>query len=80
MPRITKQINLGELIQDDNIIVLIENIWIEKNIDLSNRTILDDIIDKLDIEENEYSNTDDEIDNNKGFSSQKNGILAYKFC
>jgi len=70
----------GELILDDNVIVLIENIWIEKNIDLSNRIILDNIgevpvddtIDKSDIEENEYSNTDDEIDNNKG-----KGVMDY---
>ncbi|RHZ78243.1 hypothetical protein Glove_166g184 [Diversispora epigaea] len=70
----------GELIPDDNVIVLIENIWIEKNIDLSNRIILDNIgevpvddtIDKSDIEENEYSNTDDEIDNNKG-----KGVMDY---
>ncbi|CAB5185429.1 unnamed protein product [Rhizophagus irregularis] len=33
----------GELIPEDNAIVLIEHLWIETNVDLSNKRILEDI-------------------------------------
>jgi hypothetical protein len=67
----------GELVPDDNVIVLIESMNIEKDIDLTNKIILDnigevpenDIIDNSDIEENEDS-TGDEYDNG-------NGIMDY---
>ncbi|GES97703.1 hypothetical protein RCL_jg3482.t1 [Rhizophagus clarus] len=37
------QTTLGEFILENKIIVLIENLWIEINIDLSNKLILEDI-------------------------------------
>ena len=37
------QTTSGELIPDDNIFVLIDKLWIEDNIDLSNKLILKDI-------------------------------------
>ena len=40
---IERQTTSGELIPDDNVFVLIDNLWIEENIDLSNKLILKDI-------------------------------------
>ncbi|RHZ51969.1 hypothetical protein Glove_467g2 [Diversispora epigaea] len=79
----TEEIVSEELILNDNVIVLIENIWIKKNINLSSKIILDNIdkiledniINKLDNEENEYFNIDNnkiDIENNK-----KKGIIDY---
>ncbi|GES80498.1 ribonuclease H-like domain-containing protein [Rhizophagus clarus] len=38
-----RQTTSGELIPDDNVIVLIDNLWIKENVDLSNKLILEDI-------------------------------------
>ncbi|PKY48949.1 hypothetical protein RhiirA4_464721 [Rhizophagus irregularis] len=74
----------GEIIPDDNVVVLIEKVWIEDEIDLSNNLILKDIgnipkdLDEefIDNEENNNENislTDDEtVDNGNG-----KGILNY---
>lgn len=40
---IERQTTSGELIPDDNVFVLIDNLWIEESIDLSNKLILKDI-------------------------------------
>jgi hypothetical protein len=73
----------GEIIPDDNVIVLIKNVWIENEIDLSNDIILKDIgnipkdlDDFIDNEKNNNENivlTDDEtVDDTNG-----RGILNY---
>ncbi|EXX59546.1 hypothetical protein RirG_188100 [Rhizophagus irregularis DAOM 197198w] len=92
--KITRLINLekpirrtinGEIIPNDNVIVLIENIWIENEIDLSNDLILngignipkdldDDFIDneKNNNDENIVLTDDEIVDNTNG-----RGILNY---
>ncbi|CAB5355158.1 unnamed protein product [Rhizophagus irregularis] len=75
----------GEIIPNDNVIVLIENIWIENEIDLSNDLILngignipkdldDDFIDneKNNNDENIVLTDDEIVDNTNG-----RGILNY---
>jgi len=69
----------GEIIPDNNVIVLIENIWIEKTIDLSDKLILEDIgeipedltedltdIEYEEIQENENKNNENNNNNGKG--------------
>lgn len=69
----------GELIPDDNVIVLIENLWIETNIDLSHKLILEDI---GEIPENDFDNIDEvhnsdvEMNNETGNIEGKN-IMDY---
>lgn len=73
----------GETIPDNNVIVLIENIWIEKTIDLSDKLILEDIgeipedltEDLTDIEYEEIQ--DNENKNNENNSNNGKGILDY---
>ncbi|PKC54813.1 hypothetical protein RhiirA1_403360 [Rhizophagus irregularis] len=56
----------GELILEDNSIVLIEHLWIETNVDLSNKRILEDIGEIPDDADDNY--IDDENVNTDGES------------
>ncbi|CAB5298260.1 unnamed protein product [Rhizophagus irregularis] len=56
----------GELIPEDNAIVLIEHLWIRTNVDLSNKRILEDIGEIPDDADDDY--IDDENVNTDGKS------------
>ena len=69
----------GEPIPRDNCIVLIEDIWIDKYVDLSHDLIVDEIgevpVDVMDDDESNHSN--EESENNKDDNNGEKDVLDY---
>ena len=74
----------GEIIPNNNVIVLIENIWIEKDVDLSNKLVLEDIgdipedfVDELLLDETNENQNDPLIVDEKDNDVIGRGVLDF---
>ncbi len=67
----------GKIIPNHNVIVLIENLWIEKNIDLTNQLLLENI-GEIPQEDDDFINEENCIENeNNNNTNYERGVLDY---